>query len=128
MLIKRGDIVRVYFPNSDLVSSKRRPALVVQADNLATGLSQILLAMITSNLNRANHSSIITIDLNTNEGKASGLRTDSVIMTDNIVTVLVTEIDSTLGSLPNMEAVNNALRHSFGLNETEEDFENGKSN
>jgi mRNA interferase MazF len=39
MLIKRGDVVRVYFPNSDLVSSKRRPALVVQADNLATGLA-----------------------------------------------------------------------------------------
>lgn len=55
MLIKRGDVVRVYFPNSDLISAKRRPALVVQADNLATGLAQILLAMITSNLNRANH-------------------------------------------------------------------------
>lgn len=128
MLIKRGDVIRVYFPNSDLVSSKRRPALVVQADNLATGLSQILLAMITSNLSRANHSSRITIDLSTNEGKASGLRTNSVIMTDNIVTVLVTEIDSILGRLPDMEAVNNALRHSFGLNETGENFENGKSN
>ena len=128
MLIKRGDIVRVYFPNSDLISSKRRPAPVVQADNLATGLSQILLAMITSNLNRANHPSRVFIDLNTNEGKASGLRTDSVIMTDNIVTVSETEIDSILGRLPNMKAVNNALRHSFGLAETDEDFENGKSN
>lgn len=115
MLIKRGDVVRVYFPNSDLVSSKRRPALVVQADNLATGPPQILLAMITSNLNRANHLSRVFIDLNTNEGKASGLRTDSIIMTDNIVTVLLTEIDSVLGRLPSMEAVNNALRHSFGL-------------
>ncbi len=128
MLIKRGDVVRVYFPNSDLVSAKRRPALVVQADNLATGLSQILLAMITSNLNRANHPSRISIDLNTNEGRASGLRTDSVIMTDNIVTVLENEIDSILGRLPKMNAINKALRHSFGLNETDEDFENGKSN
>jgi mRNA interferase MazF len=79
MLIKRGDVVRVYFPNSDLVSSKRRPTLVVQADDLATGLSQILLAMITSNLNRADHPSRVFIDLHTNEGKASGLRTDSVM-------------------------------------------------
>ncbi len=128
MLIKRGDVVRVYFPNSDLVSSKRRPALVVQADNLATGLAQILLAMITSNLSRANHSSRVFIKLNTNEGRASGLRTDSIIMTDNIVTVLETEIDSVLGRLPDMQAVDDALRHSFGLNETDEDFENGKSN
>jgi len=115
MLIKRGDIVRVYFPNSDLVSAKRRPALVVQADNLATELPQILLAMITSNLNRADHLSRVPVKLNTPEGKASGLRTDSVIMTDNIVTVLESEIDSTLGELPNMESVNNALRNSFGL-------------
>ena len=116
MLIKRGDVVRVYFPNSDLVSSKRRPALVVQADNLATGLAQVLLAMITSNLNRANHSSRVFIELNTDEGKASGLRTDSIIMTDNIVTVLEIEIDSILGRLPDMQAVDDALRHSFGLN------------
>ena len=127
MLIKRSDVVRVYFPNSDLVSSKRRPALVVQADNLATGLAQILLAMITGNLNRSNHSSRVFIQLNTNEGRASGLRTDSIIMTDNIVTVLETEIDSVLGRLPDMKAVDNALRHSFGLDETVEEFENGKS-
>ena len=123
MLIKRGDVVRVYFPNSNLVSSKRRPALVVQADNLATGLAQVLLAMITSNLNRANHSSRVFIKLNTDEGRASGLRTDSIIMTDNIVTVLETEIDSVLGRLPDMQAVDEALRHSFGLNETVENFE-----
>jgi len=127
MLIKRGDVVRVYFPNSDLISSKRRPALVVQADNLATGLSQILLAMITSNLNRANHPSRVFVKLNAKEGIASGLRTDSIIMTDNIVTVLETEIDSVLGELPNMQAVDDALRYSFGLNERVEDFENGKS-
>lgn len=126
MLIKRGDAVRVYFPNSDLVSAKRRPALVVQADNLATGLSQILLAMITSNLNRASHLSRVSVNLDSLEGRASGLRTDSVIMTDNIVTVLETEIDSVLGRLSSMEAVNNALRHSFGLNETVKDFENEK--
>ena len=126
MLIKRGDVVRVYFPNSDLVSAKRRPALVVQADNLATGLSQILLAMITSNLNRASHLSRVSVNLDSLEGRASGLRTDSVIMTDNIVNVLETEIDSVLGRLSSMEAVNNALRHSFGLNETVKDFENEK--
>ncbi len=55
ILIKRGDVVRALFPNSNLRTAKRRPALVVQADNLQTGLSQTILAMISSNLNRANH-------------------------------------------------------------------------
>lgn len=86
MLIKRGDVITVLFPNSNLVSSKRRPALVVQADNLNTGISQILLAMISSNIDRANHSSRVTVLLDSPIGIASGLRLDSVIMTDNIVT------------------------------------------
>lgn len=117
MLTKRGDIVRVLFPNSNLVSAKRRPALVVQADNLNTGLSQVLLAMITSNMSRANHPSRITVLLNSAEGKMSGLRLNSVIMIDNIITVLETEIDSVLGELPDMQAVNKALKYTFGLNE-----------
>jgi len=46
--LKRIDLVLVLFPNSDLVAFKRRPALVVQADNLQTGLSQTIITMITS--------------------------------------------------------------------------------
>ena len=107
--------MRVLFPNSNLVSSKRRPALVVQADDLNTELPQILLAMITSNMSRANHPSRVSVLLNSTEGRASGLRLDSVIMTDNIVTVFENEIDSILGTLPGMQAVDEALRYSFGL-------------
>jgi len=36
-------------------------------------------------------------------------------MTDNLATVLNTEIDSVLGTLPTMTAVDTALRHTFGL-------------
>ncbi|MEP6903718.1 MAG: type II toxin-antitoxin system PemK/MazF family toxin [Actinomycetota bacterium] len=115
MLIKKGDIVRVLFPNSNLVSSKRRPALVIQEDNLNTGLPQTILAMISSNMNRANHPSRITVALQSSQGIASGLRLDSVIMTDNLVTVLDSEIDSVLGNLTDMKEVENALRHTFGL-------------
>jgi mRNA-degrading endonuclease toxin of MazEF toxin-antitoxin module len=38
MPYNRGDVVLVLFPESNLRTAKRRPALVVQADNLATGL------------------------------------------------------------------------------------------
>ena len=77
MPISRGDVVRVLFPNSDLATSKRRPALVVQADDLNTGLPQVLLAMITSNMRRDNHASRVRIELNSPVGKAAGLRLDS---------------------------------------------------
>jgi len=51
-VVNRGDIVLVLFPNSDLITFKQRPALVVQADNLSTHLPQVIIAMITSNLTR----------------------------------------------------------------------------
>ncbi len=121
--IKRGAVVRVLFPNSDLVTSKRRPALVVQRDELNSGISQVMLAMITSNLNRGGHPSRVEILLETETGMASGLRLDSVIMADNIFTVRENEIDSILGELPDMASVDDALRHSFGLDPQTRDLE-----
>jgi mRNA interferase MazF len=53
MPYKRGNVVLVLFPDSNLRTAKRRPALVVQADNLNTGLPQMIIAMITSNMARA---------------------------------------------------------------------------
>lgn len=120
--------MQVLFPNSDLVSSKRRPGLVIQKDDLNTGMPQILVAMITSNMNRANHPSRVVILLDSPEGTGSGLKLDSVIMTDNIITAHKNQIYSVYGKINDMQKIDNALKHSFGLNEDAEDFENGKSN
>jgi mRNA interferase MazF len=38
-MLKRGDVALVFFPNTDLVSAKTRPVVVVQANNLQTQLS-----------------------------------------------------------------------------------------
>ena len=48
MTCKRGDIVVALFPASNLRTAKARPMLVVQADNLNTGMPQLVTAMITS--------------------------------------------------------------------------------
>jgi len=42
------------------------------------------------------------------------LLTDSVVMTDNLATVMETAIDRVIGTLP-MQKVEAALRHTFGL-------------
>jgi len=44
---RRGDVALVVFPDSNLRTAKLRPVLVVQADDLRTGLSQVIVAMIT---------------------------------------------------------------------------------
>lgn len=111
---KRGDIVLVLFPHSDLRTAKTRPALVVQADNLQTGLPQIVVAMITSRMLRSQHRSRVIVQLSTSEGQQSGLLTDSVVMTDNLATVAETEIDRIIGRLP-MGHVDAALLHTLGL-------------
>ena len=111
---KRGDVVLVLFPHSDLRTAKLRPALVVQADNLQTGLPQVIVAMITSKLFRANHPSRVLILVSTPEGQQSGLLTDSVVMTDNLATIVEVAIERVIGTLP-MKDVDKALRHTLGL-------------
>jgi mRNA interferase MazF len=115
MPYSRGNVVLVLFPESNLRTAKRRPALVVQADNLQTGLPQTIIAMITSNLGRAGHPSRIRISLASAEGKQTGLLTDSVIMTDNVTTVLDMEIDRQIGTYSDVIALNAALRHTLAL-------------
>jgi mRNA interferase MazF len=113
-VIKRGDVVLALFPNSDHRTAKARPALVVQADGLGTGLPQIVTAMITSNLARAGHPSRVSIAIGSPQGQQSGLLTDSVVMTDNLSTVLENLISRVVGCLP-MDEVETALKHTLGL-------------
>jgi mRNA interferase MazF len=111
---KRGDVVLVLFPNSNLRTAKLRPTLVVQADNLSTGLAQHVVAMITSRLFRAGHPSRVTVLRASPAGRQSGLLTDSVVMTDNLATVNDAAIDRVIGALP-MADVDVALRFTLNL-------------
>lgn len=112
--VRRGNVVLVLFPNSDLRTARLRPALVVQADQLDTGLEQVVVAMMTSRMFRGNHPSRVTVLLDSQEGRQSGILCDSVVMTDNLATVRLQEIDQRIGSLP-MQPVDQALRHTLGL-------------
>lgn len=115
MRCEQGDVVLVLFPDSNLQTAKRRPALVVMADNLRTGLPQTIVAMITSNLSRAGHPSRVRIDKASPAGQDMGLLTDSVVMTDNLATILESEVDRTIGRCPEMFSIQSALRHTLGL-------------
>ena len=111
---RRGDVVLVLFPHSDLRSAKARPALVVQADNLETGVAQVIVAMISSRMFRAGHPSRVAITIASPAGQQSGLLGDSVVMGDNVTTVALAAIDRVIGSIP-MPEIDRALRHTFAL-------------
>jgi mRNA interferase MazF len=115
MTYHRGDTVLVLFPNSNLRTSKRRPALIVQSDDLGTDLPQTLLAMITSHMTRAGQPSGVIVRGDRRGSEASGLLMDSVIMTGNLATILHSEIDRVLGSLGEMTEVDAALRKTLSI-------------
>lgn len=115
MPYSRGDVVLVLFPDSNLQTAKRRPALVVQADNMQTGLPQTIVAMISGNMARAGHPSRLTVLHASTDGQQMGLHADSVIMTDNLATIVENEIARTIGKCPNMQTVDEALRHTLAL-------------
>ncbi len=114
LLPSRGDVVLVLFPNSDLQTAKKRPALVIQADHLETGLDQVIVAMLSSRLFRANHPSRVLIRVDGPNGRRSGLLSDSVVMTDNLATIILQAVYRKIGTLP-MEPIDNALRHTLGI-------------
>ena len=88
---------------------------MVQADHLDTGLPQVIVAMVTSNMMRAVHPSRVSVKLASPAGRASGLRSDAVIMTDNLATIFHAEIDRVIGRLMDMADIDAALRNTLGL-------------
>ncbi len=71
--------------------------------------------MISSNLARRGHQSRGFVTRDSTAGKTAGLRLDSVIMTDNLATIMETELDSVLGRFRDMSAVNSALKPTVAL-------------
>jgi len=113
-MFRRGDLVVVRYPNSDLVTYKKRPALVVQADDLDTGINQVVVALLTTNAQRTGPTRV-PFDKSSTEGRAMGLLSDSIVVTDNLATVLHREIDKVIGTCPRMADVDTALRRTLSL-------------
>jgi len=109
-----GDVVIVRFPYSDLSTLRKRPALVVQDERVETGLSQRLVCQITSNLSRTEVTRVF-VGRETSVGRTMGLRTDSMIVADNIATVLPRQIDRVIGRCTAMREVGDALRRVLRL-------------
>jgi mRNA interferase MazF len=115
MNCRRGDVVLVLFPDSNLRSSKRRPALIVQADRLGADLQQTIVAVITSNMARAGHPSRVVVSVGSESAKGSGLLMDSIIMTDNLATIHHSEIDRIIGTVGGLKEIDAALRTTLAL-------------
>jgi mRNA interferase MazF len=118
MKVRRGEVVLVDFPYSDNTGSKVRPALVVQADALNQRLDDTILALITSSRHRRiGAATQLVIDMTTAEGQQTGLRLNSVIQGENLLTYDQGLILRVLGRLSTTAMVqrNNCLKAALGM-------------
>ena len=90
------------------------PGIGRTGGHLQTGLPQVIVAMITSQMTRAGHPSRVAVLLSTPAGQQSGLLSDSVVVTDNLATITDSAISRVIGTLP-MADVDQALRHTLNL-------------
>jgi mRNA-degrading endonuclease toxin of MazEF toxin-antitoxin module len=115
--MNRGDVILVRFPHPSGVRGKKRPAVIVQSDAYAGVVSTLVVAEVTKNLTMAGDPACLFIDVNTPEGKATGLVRDSVVSCLVLVTVYADTVAQVLGSLsPTMkQKLDDCLKAALGL-------------
>ena len=99
MSVSRGDIVLVDHPFSDRTGSKVRPALVVQSDALNRRITDTILASISRSTHRASATQLF-IDITTPDGAGTGLRQNSMIQCENLLTYDQRLVIGKIGQLP----------------------------
>src|SRR5438876_24872 len=95
--IRQGDVVLVPFPFADLTGNKVRPSAVLSSD---LQQPEIIVAFVTSVLtNRSPRGAEVAVLQNDPEFRATGLKTDSLIRFDKLVTLERTVVKRRLGAV-----------------------------
>jgi mRNA interferase MazF len=98
-MIRRGDVVIVEIPFTDIPSAKKRPAIVVQGDVYNQSIRKTVVAICTGNLRRRGDPSHLFVDPATSEGASSGLSGPSLVSCFNLFTVEQDRIEQVIGHL-----------------------------
>lgn len=116
-MTRRGDVVRVDFPFTDIPQSKKRPAVIVQNDRDNQKIRKTIVAMITGNLSRLGDPSHLLIDPSTVEGTSSGLHGRSLVSCNNLYTLEQDCIQKRLGHLSHAlkQKLNDCLKAALEL-------------
>jgi mRNA interferase MazF len=116
MTVSRGDVVLVDYPFSDRTGSKVRPALVVQTDRLNSRITDTILAATSRSTHRASATQLF-IDISTPEGGRAGLRQNSMIQCENLLTYDQRLILAKVGALsaPLLRQIDDCLKAALDL-------------
>lgn len=114
MIVKRGDMF--YADLSPVIGSEQggvRPVLIIQNDTGNKYSPTVIAAAITSQVGKNKLPTHIEIS-----SQSSGLKSDSVILTEQIRTIDKTRLKEKIGHIDDIgviNQINNALGVSFGL-------------
>ena len=114
--MKKGDVVLVTFPFTDLSSVKVRPALVISNDSYNEVQDDIVLLLITSNVSRLSPDDYLLKSENT-EFTNTGLMQTSTFRVGKIITLHKKLLNSKLGFIgPNtLKEIEGKLRNLLQL-------------
>lgn len=115
--MNRGDVILVRFPHPSGVRGKKRPAVIIQADDYSAKLRTVVVAEITSNVSMANDPACLFIDIGTPDGQATGLLRNSVASCLILATVRADSIETIMGSLSGglLQKLDGCLKAALGL-------------
>ena len=94
--MKKGDVVLITFPFTDLTSVKVRPALVISNENYNQAQDDIILILITSNVARITPDDYL-LESENPEFPDTGLKTSSAFRVGKIQTLKKNLLRSKLG-------------------------------
>ncbi len=111
MIVSRGEIVLLDYPFSDRTGSKVRPALVVQSDVLNHRITDTIVASISRSTHRASATQLF-IDISMPEGVGTGLRQNSMVQCENLLTCDQRLVIAKIGQLsaPLLERIKDCLK------------------
>jgi mRNA-degrading endonuclease toxin of MazEF toxin-antitoxin module len=116
-MIRRGDVVIVEIPFTDIAGAKKRPAVIVQSDAYNLSIRKTVVAIFTGNLRRSGDPAHLLVDPSTPEGAASGLSGASLASCYNLFTVEQNRIEQVIGHLSDVlkNRLNNCLKAALDL-------------
>jgi mRNA interferase MazF len=114
-MFKKGSVVLIPFPFTDLSSAKVRPAVIVSRDTLKG--EDFTVAFLSSVMKNSSSSAHVFLRQNCDDFVQTGLKTDSVIVANKLATLSKKTCLGEIGRLSKdmEEHLNDALRYVFCL-------------
>jgi mRNA interferase MazF len=117
MRIQRGDVLKARFPHASGERGKKRPVVVVQADDYNRRLRHAVVAEITGNLEAKGDPACLFVDSATAEARAAGLPRDCLISCYLLTLMSEDRLRERIGRLSDemLAQLDDCLRAALGL-------------